>query len=408
MHLFDEESLRRCFHRLDGRKAVGADGIRKEDYAQKLDRNLKSLVGRMRRMAYRPGPVREVLIEKDGKPGQYRPLGISNLEDKIVQKRMAEILEALYEPVFLDCSYGFRPGRSCHDAVKALLKVLFRNPAVAVVDIDLKSYFDTISHQWLMRMLRHKIRDRRFMRYVARMLKAGVLCKGEFRKTDEGTPQGSIVSPVLSNIFLHHVLDEWFEKVAKARCRGKAWLIRYADDAIACFEFPSDARRYAAVLPKRVGKFGLKINAEKSRLVHFNRNRPPRDSGTVEFLGFTFHMKKSRRGLVVPAVRTCCRRFRAKLKRVTAWLRQVKDHWSLHGMWRRFCAGIEGHIQYYGVSHNLRSVGSFIFRATQIVFKWLNRRSQRRSYSWSQFQRFLRQFPLPRVRVVHPLFRPVA
>ena len=195
MHLFGVGDLERCFHGLDGKKAVGADGVRKEDYGRDLEANLNSLTERIRRMGYRPGPVRERLIPKEGKPGSFRPLGISDFEDKIIQKRMAEILEAIYEPLFLECSYGFRPGRGCHTAIQALYDVLFKEPVYTVVDIDLKSFFNTIDHEWLMKMLGHKIRDRTLLRYVKRMLKAGVLSEGELRVTDEGTPQGSIVTP---------------------------------------------------------------------------------------------------------------------------------------------------------------------------------------------------------------------
>ena len=405
MHLFGVDDLERCFHGLDGKKAVGADGVRKEDYGRDLEANLNSLTERIRRMGYRPGPVRERLIPKEGKPGSYRPLGISDFEDKIIQKRMAEILEAIYEPLFLGCSYGFRPGRDCHTAIKALDGVVFKEPVYTVVDIDLKSFFNTIDHEWLMKMLGHKIRDRTFLRYVKRMLKAGVLSEGELRVTDEGTPQGSIVSPVLSNIYLHHALDEWFEKMVKKHCRGRAWLFRYADDAIACFEYDWDAQRYAKALPKRMGKFGLEVQADKSSMVSFTRKKPPKQNGSFEFLGFTWYMKRSRKGNTTPALKTSRKKFCAKLKRVKEWIRKEKDRQRLGPIWATFCAKLRGHINYYGVSHNSREVSNFLYRARRIVFKWLNRRSQRKSFTWEQFGQFEKQFPLPRVRIVHPLFR---
>ena len=404
MHHINEETLKLCFDRLNGRRAVGIDGIQKEDYGRRLEANLKGLMERMRRMGYRPAPVREVMIPKEGKSGAFRPLGISNFEDKMFQMRMADILQAIYEPLFLDFSYGFRPGRNCHQAIKSLQNIVYSEPVTTVVDIDFKNYFNSIDHDWLMKMLEYKIRDRKFLRYVKRMLIAGVLSEGECRITDEGTPQGSIVSPVLSNIFLHHVLDEWFEKVVKKHCRGKAWLVRYADDAVACFEYESDAKRYARALPKRAGKFGLEIHAEKSHLLNFTREKPPKQSGSFDFLGFTFYMKKSRKGYTIPALKTSRKKFCAKLKRVKEWMQKVKDKGNLHGIWNTLRSKLRGHINYYGVSHNVRSVHNFVQKAKRIVFKWLNRRSQKKSYNWDQFQKFVNQYPLPIARVVHPLF----
>lgn len=404
MHLFDEESLALCFHGLDGRKAVGADGIRKEDYGRNLDERLKSLVNQMKEMSYRPQPVREKLIPKEGKPGATRPLGIGCFEDKIVQKRTAEILEAIYEPQFLECSYGFRPGRGCHDAVKQLYQTLASAPVSTVVDIDIKSYFNTIDHEWLMRMLEHKISDRKFLRYIKRMLKAGVLRGGEFSVTEEGTPQGSLVSPVLSNIYLHHVLDEWFEKVVKRNLRGKAWLFRYADDAIACFEREEDALRYAETLPKRMGKFGLKVNVEKSSTVHFNRRSPKGKNGTFDFLGFTFYMGTSRKGNQIPKVKTSRKKYNSKLSRVREWIKKERHSKRLTWIWDTFRAKLRGHIQYFGVSFNTEYVNGFLYEAKRILVKWLNRRSQKRSFSWEKFMMFEKQFPMPRVKVVHRLF----
>lgn len=371
------------------KKGGGADKTRKEDYGLELEANVRDLMSRLRSMRYRPAPVRQVLIPKDGQPGKYRPLGISNFEDKIVQMCMADILMAIYEPVFLDCSYGFRPGRSCHQAVYALHEIIHREPVTTVVDIDLKNYFGTIDHEWLMRMLSYKIRHRRFLRYVKPMLKAGVLTDGDLQVTDEGTPQGSIVSPILSNVVLHYVLDEWFMKIVRPRCKGQAWPIRYADDAIACFEYETDAKRYAAVLPKRLAKFGLAVHAQKSRIVPFSRREPSKRNGTFDFLEFIFYMKRSRHDRVICALKTSRVKFCSKLKRVNEWIRCARHRHPLGSIWRVFCSKLRDHIQYYGISHNGRSVGCFLYKALQIVFKWLNRRSQRKSYTWSGFNRYI-------------------
>jgi RNA-directed DNA polymerase len=404
MHHINEGSLAESFHSLDGRKAVGVDGIRKEDYARNLDSNLKTLVSSMKSMSYRPRPAREKLIPKEGKSGKTRPLGIGCLEDKMVQKCFAQILAAIYEPLFLDCSYGFRPGRSCHDAVKKLHNTLYTQPVSTVVDMDITSYFNTIDHEWLMRMLELKISDRKFLRYIRRMLKAGVLREGEFTMTDEGTPQGSLVSPILSNIYLHYVLDLWFEHAVKRCCKGNAWLFRYADDCIACFESEEDAQEYAKVLPERMAKFGLEVSAEKSSIVRFSK-RPPNDqNGTFNFLGFTFYMGVSRKGSPVPKVKTNRKKLKAKLRAVRDWMKKVKNTKRLTWIWDTFRAKVRGHIQYYSTSFNSRSVNTFLHEAKKTVFKWLNRRSQRKSFSWDKFIQFVKQFPLPKVLVVHELF----
>lgn len=404
MHHIDEGFLAESFHSLDGRKAVGVDGIRKEDYARNLDSNLKTLVSRMKSMSYRPRPAREKLIPKEGKSGATRPLGIGCLEDKMVQKCFAKILEAIYEPLFLDCSYGFRPGRGCHDAVKELHHTLYTQSVSTVVDIDIKSYFNTIDHEWLMRMLELKISDRKFLRYIRRMLKAGVLCEGEFTMTDEGTPQGSLVSPILSNIYLHYALDVWFEHVVKRGCKGNAWFFRYADDSIACFESEKDAREYAEVLPERMAKFGLEVSAEKSSIVHFSK-RPPNDqNGTFGFLGFTFYTGVSRKGNKIPKVKTSRKKLKAKLRNVRDWMKKVKNVKRLSWIWDTFRAKVRGHIQYYSVSFNARSVNTFLHEATRIVFKWLNKRSQRKSFDWDKFTQYIKQFPMPQVHVVHQLY----
>ena len=230
MHHINETSLKECFYQLSGDRAVGVDGITKADYATNLDANLEALIGRMKRMAYRPAPVRRVLIPKEGKANATRPLGISNFEDKLIQKMMQQILESIYEPLFLDFSYGFRPGRGCHDAIRALRHHLYRNEVQTVIDIDLAGYFDSIQHDHLIAFLRMKIRDERLIRYIIRMLKAGVLSEGELTVSDEGVPQGSICSPILANIFAHYVIDEWFEDVVKRHGAGKVELFRYADD----------------------------------------------------------------------------------------------------------------------------------------------------------------------------------
>jgi len=406
MHHFNTASLKECFSRLRGDKAVGVDGVTKNGYGEKLDDNLKCLVGRMKRMAYRPHAVREVRIPKAENPGATRPLGISNFEDKIVQLMMHRVLESIYEPLFLECSFGFRPGKSCHDAIRALHRHLDKNVVKVVIDVDLENFFGCIDHNELGKILAHKIKDKRFMRFVKRMFKAGVLAEGELVVSEEGVPQGSICSPILSNVLAHYVIDEWFEGVVKRHCRGQVELFRYCDDVVICSQNERDARRIVRALGKRLAKYKLKLNEDKTRIVSFSKGayRRGRKQGAFDFLGFTFYLGRTRRGAVIPKLKTSGKRLRVKFKRVNEWARRIRNCWRLKEIWRRFCVKLRGHVQYYGVSFNVPCVGKFLFYATKILFKWLNRRSQKRSFTWEAFQRFIRANPLPKAKAYHSLF----
>jgi len=406
MNVFNVESLRECFNMLDGKKAVGIDGVKKEDYVEDLDGNLQTLVKRIHEMGYRPNPVREVLIPKEGKPGATRPLGISNFEDKIFQMMVQKTLESIYEPLFLDCSYGFRPGKSCHDAIEALSQHLYQNEIQVVIDIDLRNFFGTIDHNELEILLREKISDTRFLRYINRMFKAGVLSDGDLKINDQGVPQGSLCSPILSNIFGHHVIDLWFEEMVKPHCKGNVALFRYADDGVICCQYEGDALRIRTALAKRLGKFKLELNEEKTKIVQFNKNqaRCGIKQETFDFLGFTFYWGKSSGGHTIPKLKTKAKAMNSKLNNMTQWFKKIRNKEKLKEIWELFCSKIRGHVQYYGISFNRASVQKFIFRSTKIAFKWINRRSQRKSFSWEKFRRFMDKYPLPKAYIAHPLF----
>jgi RNA-directed DNA polymerase len=398
MHHFNEESLRECFQELDRKKALGADRVSKDEYGQNLGTNLKKLVQRMKLMQYRPSAVRQVLIPKAG--GKERPLGISNFEDKIVQKMMQKVLEAIYESTFLPCSYGFRKGMGCHDAVRDLYQHLYNNQVETVIDVDIENFFGSINHQELEQILRQKVKDQKLMRYIIRMFKAGTLRDGELTVSDEGVMQGSICSPILANIFAHLVIDEWFESTVKKYCRGKVKLFRYCDDLCIAFQYGGDAERVKIALGKRLNKFKLKLNEEKTRVVTFNRN----SKGCFDFLGFTFYWGKSRKGRITPMVRTSKKRIRSKIQTIKEWIKGMKDKLKLTVIWENLKLKILGHLRYYGVSFNTRELAKYVHLVTYIMFKWLNRRSQKRSFDWEKFKTFTKANPLPAVKIYHKLF----
>jgi RNA-directed DNA polymerase len=406
MHLFNEESLTACYHELDGRKAIGLDGVSKADYGEELQGNIQELIARMKKMAYRPGNIREVKIPKEGCPGKTRSLGISNFEDKICQKMMQKILESIYDPIFTGQSYGFRPGLGCHDAVRGLMQYLYKNEVRSIIDIDLANFFGTIDRKMLIEMLQRKIQDKNLLRYISRMFKAGLLSEGELTVSEEGVIQGSVCSPILANIYAHYVLDEWVEEVVKKHSKGKVELFRYCDDGVICCRYKKDANRIKTAFAKRLEKYKLKLNEEKTKIVNFSKAsaRKGKKQGAFDFLGFTFYLGKSSKGLIIPKLKSCGKRIRSKLKRVNEWCRAIRNKHKLQVIWRTFCSKLRGHIQYYGVAFNYKAVKSFVRLSVNIMFKWLNRRSQRKSFNWKKFELFIQSNPLPKVKTYHFLF----
>jgi RNA-directed DNA polymerase len=412
-HLMKEELLGECFKRLKGNKAVGVDEVTKEEYGANLEANLKELTERLQRMSYRPEAVRRVYIPKPGS-GKLRPLGIPCLEDKLVGMALGRILEAIYEEEFVEHSYGFRPGRGCHDALRALSHAVENGRTNYIVEADIKKYFDSVEHDWMIRMLEERIGDKRVLRVVKRFLTAGIMEEGQRKESEEGTPQGSSLSPILANVYLHYALDLWFERVYQKSCKGKAVLIRYADDYVACFQNREDAMQYRAAMEERLKKFGLEVEPTKTKVLEFgpraegNARERGEKPGTFEFLGFTHYCSKGRDGKRYRMKRvTSGKKNRAKLVAFKEWIRRERDQ-PLQWIMEKVAAKLRGHYGYYGVSDNTRGIERFTRGVERILYKWLNRRSQRRSYTWEEFLGMLDRFKLPKPRIQVNLWLPTA
>jgi len=400
-HLLDEEALKRAHGRLRGSAAVGVDGVTKAEYGRDLEKNLRDLVGRLKRNRYRHQPIRRVRIPKED--GKDRELGISSTEDKIVQGALAELLGAIYEEDFHPHSYGFRRGRSPHDAIRALNRAVEGEEVGAVLEGDVKSFFDTVDRRRLQEMIQHRVPDGRIKRLIGKCLHVGILDGEEFSRPDEGVVQGSALSPLLGNVYLHYVLDLWFEKRVKPRLRGFAQLIRYADDWVVLFEDPREAEQVKEEMLQRLAEFGLRAHPDKTRIVLFKRPGKDPPGGvrreTFDFLGFTVYWRRSRRGNWRVAFRTRGGRLRRAMKSVNDWCRDHR-HQSLTAQHRTLRSKLQGHYNYYGVNGNFKALERLLYQAKRYWFKWLNRRSQRRSYGWEGFDQLLREaFPLPRPQI---------
>ena len=394
--LLNEENLAWCFDFLRKDAAPGVDRVDYLEYQGNLVSNIHDLVERLKTNRYRAKLVRRRYIPKLN--GKMRPLGIPATEDKLVQVAVAKILEAIYEQDFLEWSYGYRPKRSPQDATTALTRTLHYGRYYWVVEADIKGFFDNIDHDWMIRMLEERIDDKPFLRLIRKWLRAGILeTDGQVVHPVTGTPQGGIVSPVLANIYLHYALDLWFERRVKPRCRGVAMIIRYADDFVCAFQYQSDAEAFYGSVGDRLGKFGLSVAEDKTRILRFCRFDLA-GSGRFDFLGFEFFWDRTRRGLRGVKRRTSRKKLRASLAIFTAWIRSSR-HRPLSVIIQTLKAKYRGYWNYYGVVGNSASVAQFFYRNKRILFKWLNRRSQRRSYTWTGFQALLDQvgISVPRI-----------
>ena len=402
--MLNEEFLHDSWRDIKKDAAYGVDRVSAREYEENLDENIRQLVERLKRKSYRAKLVRRQYIPKG--EGKFRPLGIPATEDKLLQLAVKRILEAIYEQDFLRCSYGYRPGKGALDAVDKLKVKLQFGRYNFVVEADIKGYFDNIDHEWLIKMLEQRIDDRALMRLIKKWLKAGILdTDGKVIHPVTGTPQGGIISPILANVYLHYALDLWFHRIVKKHCRGEACLIRYADDFVCAFQYQTDAERFYRELGERLGKFGLEVATEKTRVIPFYRHQPSGKS-RFQFLGFEFYWGKDRSGKPHLKRRTSRQKLRSSIKRFTEWCKENRNL-KPRILFRRLNAKLRGYYNYYGVYGNDKSLMQFFQQVKRILFKWLNRRSQRRSYNWEGFKQLLKHYRIeqPRIRRRRPKTR---
>ena len=402
-HSIDEFWLQEAFYRTRRDGAPGVDGQTWEAYEKDLGNNVRDLQDRFKSGRYRAPPVRRTYIPK-GDGTQVRPIGIPTLEDKVLQRAVTMLLEPVYEETFLECSYGYRPGRSAHDAVEALWQGTMGMGGGWVQEVDIRSFFEELDPRHLRSFLDRRVRDGVIRRTIDKWLKAGVFEEGRVHQRTLGTPQGGVISPLLANLYLHEVVDRWFAETVQSRLEGRAVLIRYADDMVFVFELEHDARRFSKVLPKRLARFGLRLHPEKTRLLDFRRPRTggPRGKGprSFDFLGFTHHWGRSRHGRWVVKRTTAKGRLSRALRRIREWCRR---HLHQPVWWQRqmLSQKLKGHYGYFGITGNRRALESFYWHVERIWRTWLNRRSQKARMIWSRFTRLLRRYPLPKPRIVH-------
>ena len=407
-HLLNEGFLERCYRGLGRNKAAGVDGVSWQEYGENLEENLKGLVTRLKAKQYRPLPARRVYIPKD--EYSIRPLGIPVQEDKVVGKGVSRILEAIYEQDFYECSHGFRPKRGCHTALKAMDGLLLNKPINHVIEADIKGFFDNVSHKWMMAFLGRRIKDPSFLRIIGRFLKAGYKDSELLVESAKGVPQGGTLSPMLANVFLHYVLDEWFEKEIKPQVNGECHLVRYCDDFIVLVQFKEEAHMVVELLRKRFGQFDLTLHPEKTCVMSFGRyegvnaQNQNRKANTFDFLGLTHYCTKSRHGGFLVGRRTSAKKFCKKVRELYRWFKAQRNLLKLRELWKMLSSKLRGHYQYYGISGNYRRIYQYYHCAIRIAFKWLNRRSQRKSFNWGQFLKYLEKYPLPKPHIVHRLY----
>lgn len=382
MSYVNVDTLMTEFKRQSGKKAKGIDGISKIDYEENLKENLENLIKRLKAFSYHPKPVRRTYIPKDN--GNVRPLGIPSFEDKMVQGAMAKALESVYEPRFLDCSYGFRRGRNAHQCIADMNHTLMFKKVNYVLDADIKGFFDNVEHEWLIKFLEHDIADETYIRYIKRLLRAGVMEEGKYYETDKNVPQGGVISPTLANVYLHYVLDLWFEKCIKQNLRGEAYLFRYADDFTIMLQHEDDSKKINEALIDRFAKFGLELAADKTRIIPFGRYKGTKDS--FEFLGFSFINGRGRKGNYRVHIRTSKKKLKLKMQSAKKWLTE-RMHKPILQILEALKLKLNGHINYYGVSGNFRSIQKFFKYVSFTLYRVLRRRGQKKPIKFKDFIR---------------------
>jgi len=407
-HHLDIEFLREAYRRTRRNGATGVDGQSWHEYGERLEENLQELLNRAKSGTYRAPAVRRVRIPK-GDKGETRPIGIPTLEDKVLQRAVSMLLEAVYEGDFEDFSYGFRPRRSAHDALDALWENTTKLRGCWIVEVDIRRFFDTLSHSQLLEIVRQRVRDGVVLRLIGKWLNAGVMEGEELSYPESGTPQGGVISPLLANVYLDYVLDKWWRRDVLPRMRGRAFLVRYADDFVMGFELEQDAKRVMAVLPKRFARFGLKVNEAKTRKVDFRRPRGPngrsakgQKPGTFDFLGFTLYWGRSRKGRPTVKRKTSASRFRRTLKRAREWLR-AHIHAPIRLQHERLSVALKGHDSYFGVTGNIRALQNLRHCLIRLWRRCLARRSSK-GFTWEKMTALLERYPLPRARIVHSCY----
>jgi len=396
-HLINVETLKECHEAMDGKRAVGIDGITKDEYGKNLEENLKDLVGRLKHKSYKPKPARVVEIPKDN--GKSRPLSIYCYEDKLVQEALRRIIEAVFEPSFYEEMMGFRPNRNCHMAIRKLNVMIENHCTSYILDADIQGFFEHIDHEWAVKFVESKIKDPNIIRLVQRMLKSGIMKDYQYEETESGSGQGSVCSPIIANIYMHYVLVWWFKERVQPYLKGYSGLVVYADDFVLCFQYKREAEMFYERLKRRMGNFGMKLEESKTRLIEFGRfaeengKRKGKKPETFTFLGFTHYCSKSRSGKFRVKRKTSKKKFDRKCKEIGKLIRGMRTRKTAEII-RKLNQVLVGYYHYYGITDNILSLRLFKLEVTKRLFYWLNRRSQRKSYTWEQFNQMLKTYPL--------------
>lgn len=394
MHKVNKETLKLQHDKQLRNKASGIDGVTKEEYGNNLDNNLENLINKMKAFSYKPQAVRRTYIPKSN--GKLRPLGIPSYEDKLVQGAMADILNDIYENIFLDCSYGFRPGRNCHDVIKYINQTIMTKKVNYIVEADIKGFFDNVNHKWLMKFLEETIQDKNFLRYIKRFLISGYMEEMKFFETDKGTPQGGLISPILANVYLHYVLDLWIEKYIKPRCKGEVYYVRYADDFIVMFQYENEARSFLKVLDKRFKQFDLELENTKTRILPFGRFKGTKES--FDFLGFTFYNGKTTTGKYRPVIKSSKKKLKQKRMSVKKWLHE-RMHEPILTTGESIKKKLIGHYAYYGINGNYKAMVCFYKYIKYTWFKVLRKRGQKKPIKYWDFLRIWKFLKIPEAKI---------